>query len=264
MIQIKNLLESRKKYLLKLIKEKEMALINAPEGTLRLSKQGEYVQYYHRTDPKEITGRYLSKKDVYIAQLLAQKDYDHKILQACKKELAAIEKYNACYPLNNAEAIYETLHKERQKLILPILETDEQFVEKWQSVKYKGKDFDETYPQFYTANGERVRSKSEVIIADLLSRENIPYRYEYPLCLDNGRIIYPDFTLLNIKQRKDIYLEHLGKMDDPEYAEKALLKINSYEHNGIFPGENLILTHETLMNPLNQKSLMNKIKHYFQ
>lgn len=264
MDQIKNLLELRKKYLLNLIEEKENALATAPEGTLRLNKQGNHVHYYHRMNPKDITGKYLRKKEEHIASALAQKDYDYKILQACRKELAAIQNYNACYPLNNAEAIYETLHKERQKLIHPISETDEQFIEKWKSVKYKGKNFDQSAPEFYTADGERVRSKSEVIIADLLHRENIPYRYEYPLLLDNSRKIYPDFTLLHIKKRKEIYLEHLGKMDDPEYVEKALLKINSYERNGIYPGENLILTHETLLNPLNQKSLMNKIKHYFQ
>lgn len=108
----------------------------------------------------------LELRKKYLLNLIEEKDYDYKILQACRKELAAILNYNACYPLNNAETIYETLHKERQKLIHPISETDEQFIEKWKSVKYKG--------------------------------------------------------------------------------------------------ENLILTHETLLNPLNQKSLMNKIKHYFQ
>ena len=35
-------------------------------------------------------------------------------------------------------------------------------------------------PLLETSRGERVRSKSEVIIADTLDRLKIPYRYEFP------------------------------------------------------------------------------------
>ncbi len=39
--------------------------------------------------------------------------------------------------------------------------------------------------------------------------------------------------------------EHEGMMDNPEYSRTAVAKIESYESNGIFPGEDLILTFET-------------------
>lgn len=73
--------------------------------------------------------------------------------------------------------------------------------------EYRGKGFDESTSEFYTAKGEKVRSKSEVIIADVLSREGIPYRYEYPLYLKGIGKVHPDFTVLNVKQRKEIYWE---------------------------------------------------------
>lgn len=68
----------------------------------------------------------------------------------------------------------ENLHKERQKLIHPIRETD-----------------------------ERVRSKSEVIIADILNQEGIPYRYECPLQLKGWGKVYPDFTVLSERERPE-------------------------------------------------------------
>ena len=56
----------------------------------------------------------------------------------------------------------------------------------------------------------------------------------------------------------NILWEHLGLMDIPEYAEKAIRKITAYEVNGYFPGENLILTMETRGQPLDVR-LVNKL-----
>lgn len=98
----------------------------------------------------------------------------------------------------------------------------------------------------------------------MLNREGIPYRYEYPLYLNGIGSIYPDFTVLNVRLRKELFWEHLGMMDDTIYVEKAIQKITYYEENGIFPGDNLILTYETKQNPLNQKTVKLMIQHYLQ
>ena len=76
--------------------------------------------------------------------------------------------------------------------------------------------------------------------------------------------VYPDFTVLNVKRRKELYWEHLGMMDDPEYVEKAMQKIAMYEENGIFPGESLILTYETRMNPISPKIVNLMISQYLK
>ena len=46
-----------------------------------------------------------------------------------------------------------------------------------------------------TTRGELVRSKSEVIIADLLDGFGVPYAYEQPFKGPDGSIRYPDFTV---------------------------------------------------------------------
>lgn len=262
MEQVKELLKARKNYLLQVKKEKEKSLRTVPEGTLRVCSHGKRTQYYYRNDPKDFNGVYIRSKDIELAKKLAQKDYDQKVLRASEKELDAIDKYFLNYPDVNIEDVYENLHKERQKLIKPIRKSDLQYLQEWESVEYKGKEFDENVPEFYTAKGERVRSKSEVIIADMLYREGIHYRYEYPLYLRGTGRIYPDFTILNLRLRKEILWEHLGMMDDIAYSEKAIQRIASYEQNGIFPGEDLILTYETRRSPLNSKTIMLMMEQY--
>jgi len=253
MEQIKKILEEREAYLVKLKEEKKKSLQNVPEGSLRICSSNGKVQYYKRTDPKDFNGVYIREKDIALAKKLAQKDYDKRVLQSIDKELVAIKKYVAVCPKASAEEIYESLHKDRQPLINPVIETDEQYINKWQSITYHGKEFDEDMPEIYTAKGERVRSKSEVIIADILKSEGIPYKYECPLKIKGGRTFYPDFTVLNVKLRKEVYWEHLGMMDDAEYVEKAIQKIAVYEQNGIFQGDRLVLTYETRKSPIDPR-----------
>jgi len=92
----------------------------------------------------------------------------------------------------------------------------------------------------------------------------VPYRYEEPLYLESYGIVHPDFTVLNVRTRKEIYWEHLGKMDDMEYAKDALERILIYEKNGIFPGDKLVISHETMENPINSRLIDAIIFKYFK
>ena len=70
-----------------------------------------------------------------------------------EEELDAINKYIKVYPKISPEDIYGDLHMERQKLVVPIRETDEQFVANWQKVPYEGKEFFDNDAKYYTALG---------------------------------------------------------------------------------------------------------------
>ena len=263
MEQVRNMLEARKNSLLQVKKEKEKRSRRGPAGALRICCHSGHAYYYHRKDPKDWNGIYIREKDIDLAKRLAQKDYDQKVLRAAENELKAIENYLASDPPVKAEQIFEKMHPERQKLIDPIEKPDQQLIQEWESVVFEKKGFREGDPEFYTVKGERVRSKSELIIADMLSREKIPYRYEAPLLLKGLGKVYPDFTILNVRLRKEILWEHLGMMDDSNYAENAIQKIAFYEQNGFFSGENLVLTFETRKNPISQKSIQTMIQRYF-
>ena len=262
MEQLKEQMVARENYLIHLKKEKEKALKTAPEGNLRICSHGNRTQYYKREDSKDFNGVYIRDSDVKLARKLAQKEYDKKVLFSVEKELQAIKKYFSNIPATSPEQIYESLHRARKKLVVPIKQPLEEYVQEWENVSYQGKVFEEGVPQMYTAKGERVRSKSEVIIADSLYREGISYRYEYPLHLKNGTVFYPDFTVLKTDTREEIYWEHMGMMDDAEYVEGAIYKLMVYEQNGIFSGKNLILTYETKKYPMNQRRIKGCIRQY--
>jgi hypothetical protein len=85
------------------------------------------------------------------------------------------------------------------------------------------------------------KSKAEVQIARLLQRNNIAYRYEYPLAVvDRGKtkIWYPDFRL----PEYDLIIEYFGVNGDAGYEERTRHKTHVYRDNGI---EGLFLTEKS-------------------
>lgn len=117
--------------------------------------------------------------------------------------------------------------------------------------------------EIVTERGERVRSKSEKIIADKLFALGIPYRYEYPLVLAGNVKVYPDFTILKMPEREEVYLEHFGMMDDIDYVDSAMYKLSTYEKNKIYLGVNLFITHENSRSPLNTRALDGMLRKIF-
>ena len=224
------------------------------------SKRG---QVYVRTTSDRGKGKYLSAGKLANARQIATYDYLSQSLKRIDEELRLLEKAIAFYSKPSPEAYYETLSEPRRKLIVPIRLTDEQFVENWMSEPYERKGFaEDDESEFYTNKNERVRSKSEIIIANELARLNVPYKYECPLYLEGLGVIHPDFTMLNVKQRKILYWEHLGKMDDVDYSRNNIRRINLYQKNGVRIGERLILSMETSITPLDVRLVDSLIAHF--
>lgn len=167
------------------------------------------------------------------------------------------------YEKTSLKSIYEEMNPYRRNLLFAPIIPDEEYIKQWQLVRYEGKIFQSETSEIITERGERVRSKSEKIIADKLYALGIPYRYEYPLVLEGGIKLYPDFTILRMPQRDEVYLEHLGLLDNNEYVESVVYKLNAYERNGIYLGVNLFITHETSKKPLNTRALNSIIRTMF-
>ena len=256
-------LNARRKDLEKMIGKASRELKKAPDGTLRISHTKSQIQYYHRELPSDRNGKYISKKDTRLIRALAQKDYDEKVIALARQEQRAIDAYQKYCPKMKAEELYENLSESRRQLVIPILETEEIFRKNWESKEYQGKGFDGDGSEYVTDKEERVRSKSEVLIANMLAKADVPYRYECPLFLKGFGTVYPDFTVLNLRLRKELYWEHFGMMDDTDYVEKAVRKLATYMANGIYPGENLIMTFESGLVPLNLTQVRDLVKHYF-
>jgi ATP-dependent DNA helicase RecQ len=106
--------------------------------------------------------------------------------------------------------------------------------------RYLGVDKDTLNKIYSTSKGDKVRSKSEVIIANLLFQHGIKYEYELPLEFGNGETIKPDFTIF-LSDTKKIYWEHLGMLGTETYDETWLYKMKIYADH--FPGQ-LVKTYE--------------------
>lgn len=226
---IKKYVKEREKKLAQLIQEKEAALKNSPKGSLRVNKHGRGFQYYWYTSSEKHNGVYLKHSEQALVKALAQKEYDQKVLRCAYKEIELLRRLNELYKKAMLEDVFEKMALGKQSLVNSVWLPDKMYVEQWEKIKYEGLGFWEKATEYYTDKGERVRSKSELMIANALRKKNIPYKYECPLELDSYGTVYPDFTVLNVKKRKEMYWEHFGLIDDRDYREKNLSKLTCYE-----------------------------------
>ena len=261
-IELKELLIMEKRRLDEITKKARTGLKTAPEGTLRVGESQGCTQYYHCKEGAPRNGAYIPKREIELVRQLAQKSYNEKLARYTEKTSAQIERLLKIYEDNKIEKIYASEHPKRQKLIEPLEPTYEQKVEKWLEKPYQGKAFAEGMPVILSNSGIRVRSKSEKILADYFDSIGLVYKYECPIYLKNFGNVYPDFTFLSKRTGKEIYWEHEGMMDNSDYARAAVQKIETYEKNGIFPGENLILTLETSITTINTELMKLMVQKY--
>ena len=204
-------------------------------------------------------GVYLKKENMDLAIKLAQIEYDEKLIVILKNAIKSMAKFEAEWLDDPFEAATNKMIDGKKVLVNCHFVSDELYVSNWKSQKYERLSFKEDYPEYYTRQGLRVRSKSEVIIADILDEMGIPFLYEKPLNL-KGVTVHPDFTLLNMKERKEVYWEHFGMMDDMDYRNNAFNKIRNYESNGFYQHDSLICTFETGKNPMNTRDVRNMVR----
>lgn len=224
-----------------------------PAGRLRVTRSNGCVQYY-RVD-KTPPGEFIRSEHFADVKALAQKAYDIKTLQVVLSQKACLEKFEKRYVSLDLADVYESLKPERKKLLMSHFLSDESFARQWSSEIYEGLPFNEGDSELVTSEGVRVRSKSEVIIADVLDRLKIPYHYERPVKMNDGIVVYPDFSCLNVRNRKEILWEHFGLLDKPEYVENFVLKLRTYSRNGYVMGDNLIFTTENKKIPLSPSAV---------
>ena len=244
------LAQKRLQYLEQIDRSLQHALKDSPNGNLVIRKgRNGSLQLYIKERGEE---HYIPLTD---AAAYASKRYNSEAAKAVKAEIRALERYLDTLPDVRYEDVFPAMPDRIKPLITPAAMTDEQYAGWWQSLPFTPKPFSsKDTSEYYTRKGERVRSKSEVIIADMLNDLDIPYKYEMPLPVYDGiDKIHPDFSILKKRTREVVYHEHLGKMDDPEYTDNFINRQKIYQDNGIYLGQKLFLTCETGQTPLKTK-----------
>lgn len=107
-----------------------------------------------------------------------------------------------------------------------------------------------------------MRSKSEVIIANILIQAGIPFVYEVPIFID-GEMVLPDFKILSLIDLKtEIIIEHQGMVYVDEYAEKFIKSLKLYLKSAWIPNKNLFFTFDSAKGTLDIKQVMTILRKY--
>ena len=261
--------QKRAEELYSIIEEKKRSLSKAPAGRIKLIRRGGNIHCYHVTSSAKPAGKYIPVSEQKFIKALIQKEYDQTVLAELQYQLKLIDNFIKKYNPSKVRELFGSRGELRRGYISPVTLSDEDYAARWLAQSYKCKSFREGEPEFLTSRGERVRSKSEMIIADILAKHGVPYKYECPLRLaaNDGAgplMVYPDFTCLNLRTREQFLWEHFGRMDDPEYSHKTVAKLRGYRKNGFILGKNLLITMESDGLPLDRKDVESLVKNFLR
>lgn len=231
-----------------LIKNIDNELNSLPQG--HLIRKG--TRYYQRIDDTEIG---ITNKKRLIKQLCRK-----KYLLTQKKQLIhnnlILEKSAKKLVHTNLDNTIKKLSKTYQNS--PKSNFFHSSIEPWINKPFTQNSFKPEERKYESKAGIRVRSKSELIIANILDEYEIPYRYE-PEMIFKGKKICPDFLIKTPFTAKTIIWEHFGALHKPDYEQSMNQKMDFYLDYGLTPFDTVIYTFEFDLKPKRLKSLIEDI-----
>ena len=144
------------------------------------------------------------------------------------------------------------------QLIISFLQRENAKIIEWYLSDYQRNNEYSENLQFTTKCDLKVRSKSEVMIADSLYDAGILFHYEEWINL-SGEASYPDFFIPITFSEKYCW-EHFGAMDNEKYYNRTRGKILNYMDHQWLLGDNMIVTYETKKNPLSEETVEDKVQ----
>lgn len=239
----------------------QKSLSHSPKVDVRISPKGKHLYFYRRDTNLHSKWEYIPRGQREYIKKLAQKKYNQAQLNNVRAELKIIDYYLKHYPNNTFDSFYQELHPDMKDLIIPLFKPFDLMI---QQCLVPSEIFAHSNPERFsiTNRNEIVRSKTEKIIADKLLELGIPYAYEPRINIGNGQFLYPDFVCANLVQKKIMYWEHLGAVDNPEYVERQFVKQAQYKKVGIVYGDNLFYTFETGTQILTKQNIMDVIEQF--
>ena len=234
----------------------------SPPGSLLNNYSLGKSRYYHSYYKSDGSRRriHLPPGDPMIG-VLARKEYLRLSIPAIKKNIKLLEGVLAHYAsldpadiINSARRAYRLLPDQsfftgqHENELWEVVENLEALTDglieyrcdshrDWANADYLKNTY-EYHGLFLTSFGLRVRSRGEIVIAEVAHTMGIPFRYDQLIVLDDGSTISPDFTFEN-KYYEEFYIEYCGMMDDPGYVRRHLEKRARYEQSNINEWRNM-------------------------
>ena len=243
-------------------KEKEKCneeLANMPEGHLISTIRNGKVTYFKVVDSGQRYKRISITNNKEMQRLLARKKHLELQLGRLDYEIKQLTDVHHKFEKRVADNILEMLPAAYRKL------PDEYFFQEnddWGSQSFCQSTYKPEKKIHVTSRFLKVRSKSELLIAEKLYDHNVQFRYEEVISF-NGRDFAPDF-IIRRPDGKIIYWEHCGMTSEEGYVSYNRWKLSQYEKMGIVPWDNLIVTYDTEDGILNmphiESEIVNKLK----
>lgn len=260
-MNIHDIILEEKTELEKKIANEKKELAKLPDGNLQIYKIGDLYSWYVSNPTEKKKRVYLPKSERELAEKLAYKGYLKKQIIDDSENLRAMKYYLNNYSEGKRAEKYINKNSEFKYLLYSRIGKNDNTINEWLHDINTGKPKNPENLRYNTKAGVIVRSKSEQIIVSHLVDHNVPFKYEERLFY-NGYNIYPDFMIMNPRTHEIYIWEHLGMMDNDEYRNKNIRKINDYAKLGFNLGEKLIITCETIASGLDEFLVDFYIKHY--
>lgn len=215
----------------------------------------------------ERTERYLGKQDHPVVQAIQQRYFYEHAIANLENNLKEMERLAARYKTIEPNELRETFPKVYQFDSPEIFQQAGAVDERaWAKSAQQG-DYcaSEKHPEHLTqiaADGHLVRSKSEVIITNILFSYGLPLRHEEERVF-GGMSIAPDFTVYSSKLHREIIWEHFGLMNMPHYQNLYQRKMAAFAAAGYYPYINLITTFDDADGNIDSHLIDKLVKQFF-
>ncbi len=238
------------------------------------NRQGKQKLFYVYEEKGKRKRTVINNQPQLLTQL-ARKRYLEEELEILNKDMIALNRLIATYIEPTPETIIERLPAKYRDLPEeyffysqhePITDvrsdmqtsaSSKTYRQHWATQPYEQSTYKPEEKVQMTSSGLRVRTKSEVVVAEMLDAAGITYRYEQMIYIEDFSFA-PDFTILSDKGI--IYWEHAGMIHHTEYCNHHKWKMEMYEKAGIVPWKNLIITYDNENGGLDTRIIRSEIE----
>ena len=237
MIQTKEILEKMLADLQNQLQKANNELAGSPTGSLVRVKRGKGYMIFRVYSEQGKRVRKVITQNEEMINALARKVYLKAEADILQRDIEAASAFLQIFE----EPVFDNIIRHIPERFLQYKLTEDD-TDSWATQPYRQSTYMPERKVHTTSRGLRVRSKSELLIAEKLYEHGIPFRYEQILTID-GIDYAPDFTLMRADGTL-VYWEHCGLTSSRGYMRRHWQKMQVYAEAGITPWNNLIVTYD--------------------
>ena len=206
-----------------------------------------------------LLGDEYADKVVWIKQIA----YNNELIASLEHNKKLLERVDGKFKLYDAESVdarLRSIYRDTTGLVNKnpgFMSSDEWLKQQHSSTLPKAEK------AHITAEGKTARSKSELVIHNILTQLNIPFKSDVDINLrtESNEKVYKnaDFVMPS-KRGGYIILEHLGMLDKEEYLLRAVHKLRIYGMNGYTLNESLFISSDGFDGSLNVQAIRDMIE----